>query len=309
MSLSEFISGRNKKSKLFISYIHPLKPEMNNFKKIEFLGSDLKIANNSSKKVGALLNKVFSEAARLVIARKEGNKYFEIIKELRAKVGLNFLSKAGYYTQNLIVEYSAAKEAYKRYLFNEINIDEVLPFCFFIAKFDLIGSYGFSPENYRDIIAPPSEEQVDQIKKMILLFERYLENRFPGGVPGDKVFCPTFGDISRAIGGASSDIYMNETLTLFSLSSKNTLSSILKYKVASLIVMDSMKNFEFNSGNLQNKNVRYISIYFARYSCEYILDISKFLKNKKIENSRAIDGLLRNFCSTKISKNLLEDIM
>lgn len=213
-------------------------------------------------------------------------------------MGLEVLRSTSFY-DFIYRDFLASKRKYRDFIFGRNSFEEVIPFCWFMGKLNLIGSRGFTPELYSSIDDNPPLQVQKELERMGDYFSQMLQCHFPGAFPTDAIFCPTFGDLSRSVGGASADLYFNESLYLFTSTSKPNLNSSLKYKVAALIGFLYGQNHLVNCGNINGRKVRNIILYQARYSLEYRLDIKKFLYDKQIEAIRAGKGLCLHFASIK----------
>lgn len=301
MSLDSLLSGREAASKAVQSIIKPLLPSVSDYSKDCFLGGAMKISPvGLSAGERSVLTAAFSELSNLILARKCVGLNTGIFKRLRGGCGLTSLGIASpSLCRKVQPLYLDAFGKYRAYVYGGKKLGDILQPCWLMAKLAHFSRRGFFSEELRDFIAPPKPEIYFQLTRLAELFEGFLNHRYPRNVPADLRHIPCFGNLSRGMGGASGDFYLDGMIWLVNTSADIGKLTSFNRKAAALAVMAEASKYLPDEGDPCD-GWKGIGIYFARFSTLLILKREFFLSGNRAEFYRAQEFFLRRYASVRI---------
>lgn len=299
MSLDSLLHGKDHDSKYFLSALKPLLPKAKDYVRESFMGEDLKVtAGDLSPGEKSLVAAAFKELANLIVARCANDRDTGLLKRLPGSKGMRAMGiNQPYVAGCLEPEYYDAFERYRKFIYSEGDMGEVLYPCWLMGKLARYSRKGYMEEDLKDFVAQPRPEVFRQLSLMGALFKKVLKQAYPTKIPEDVVHTPCFGNISRGMGGASADLYIGGHFVFFTNATETNNLTLINKKAAAVSVLASADSAAFFTNTRDFKGV---TAYFARFCVSLSLKKSFFLKDKKAEFLRAQEMVLRRFTPTKV---------
>lgn len=297
MSLVSLISGRERDSSYVEELLRPLSPKPSDYVLEAPFGTSCRVPRLSGGLGPAIVSRAFSEAMRLEVARASGTGS-KLLERLEGKDGYRSLSllRPGV-AKAIEPEYRDSLERYRLYVGGRMELGEVMPAALIMGKLSLVSSRGYFDGEAKDLVGVPDPRATDELLALSRLFQEFLKLKFPAKIPDGIVYTPCFGSLSRGMGGASADIYLNSYFTDSSVASSTMGLSRFSKKAAALLVLPEA--FKILRGS-KTRGWKGAALYMARMGAMYYLDAGSFLNTRRAEMIRAERGMIRRFVGRQI---------
>jgi hypothetical protein len=198
------------------------------------------------------------------------------------------------FLSSLNEQYEQSKKNYFEFIESGIIKDELIANTIFLAKLDVYVRAGIIDKN----ITEHNLEDIKDLKNLILLVD---EKKFTA--TNSCYFNPTFGKGSKLVGGADADLIIDNTLIDIKVTKhlkldREHLNQVLGYYILSLI--------GGVNGNLTNKPIENIGIYYARHGELWIIPLIKLGSIQKFEDFK--DYFISYNNKGKNTINIKEDL-
>jgi len=234
---------------------------------------ELKVPNNCNNRAfSSVAGTAFDYLARFLVARKSVLYKFEVLSNLKAYEGVKFFNKENqdYYIKKL----NEYHDKIKSYVLKKEGVgitDAILASCYY-ARLEHNARTSWIPnEETIEFLEHEDENLVKELLEMAIVFDKEFIQRIVKE-NSEIVYNPTFGECSKKLGGADSDIYIDGVLYDFKTTKYFEAKTADETQLWQYYIYHHVaKRNNDRESTLFNKEIKALSLYKARFGeFEYV---------------------------------------